>query len=449
MSALELCSVDEGESVHGLVTRVLRDGSGEVGEALVARYCKTLVSVDRELILSVLEHHQRLMGKAAAVSPRERGSRRADQVVRTALKPLYRRRAQRAPVRDLEVDGRGRSESPPVEFQTWLSERPETERLRDVSLNPAMLQAMAGWPMDWMDRVGVVCFERASSRVKLERGGAPDADFVRALVHVRRLPTALASASDHYLVVSPGRKIRWATVEETARSFGIEPQCPVMRPLVSTGPVEWLSAVQAVSCLGRGVHGGVARQLMATLMGRVELEGTLRYGSAFSGIDTFAAGVDMATSGDFEYVFASERDDKIREALLAGWSARGLDRVSVYSEACTGAALMAPRVDVWVCTPNCEAHSGSNRLRNHADQSVSLLSVYDALGYVRQRSPRIAIVENVNASSIVEPLTGMLARVSGYSLERGVLDPEGVVGAPVARTRVFWVLTRVDSTRLN
>ena len=54
MSGLELCSIDEGESVHGLVTRNLCDGSGEVGEALVARYCKTLVSVDKQLILSVL-----------------------------------------------------------------------------------------------------------------------------------------------------------------------------------------------------------------------------------------------------------------------------------------------------------------------------------------------------------------------------------------------------------
>ena len=104
MSALELCSVDEGESVHKLVTRILRDSSGEVGEALVARYCKTLVSVDRQLILSVFDHHQQLMGKAAAMLRRGWGSRQAEQVVRTALKPLYRRRAQRAPVRDLEVD---------------------------------------------------------------------------------------------------------------------------------------------------------------------------------------------------------------------------------------------------------------------------------------------------------------------------------------------------------
>ena len=62
------------------------------------------MSVDRQLILSVFDHHQQLMGRAAAMLRRDWGSRQAEQVVRTALKPLYRRRAQRAPVRDLEVD---------------------------------------------------------------------------------------------------------------------------------------------------------------------------------------------------------------------------------------------------------------------------------------------------------------------------------------------------------
>ena len=40
------------------------------------------------------------------------------------------------------------------------------------------------------------------------------------------------------------------------------------------------------------------------------------------------------------------------------------------------------------------------------------------------------------------PLTGLLARLEGYTMEAGVLDPEADGSAPMARERHFWVLTR-------
>ena len=60
-----------------------------------------------------------------------------------------------------------------------------------------------------------------------------------------------------------------------------------------------MTAAQAVECLGRAVHVGVARQLVLRLAAEGVLSTGLTYGSAFSGIDTFAAGVDQVFGEDW------------------------------------------------------------------------------------------------------------------------------------------------------
>ena len=65
------------------------------------------------------------------------------------------------------------------------------------------------------------------------------------------------------------------------------------------------------------------------------------------------------------------------------------------------------------------------------------------LAYVRERRPPVMVVENVNETSIVEPITGLLAHHDGYSMEGGVLTPEGTACVGMARKRHFWVLTRL------
>ena len=95
-----------------------------------------------------------------------------------------------------------------------------------------------------------------------------------------------------------------------------------------------------------------------------------------------------------------------------------------------------------VTTPNCEAYSKRNHGRTHADQRASLEDVWRGLGYVRRRRPRVVVVENATDVSAEGPITGLLARLEGYSLESGILDPRTTAGAPMARERRFWVLTR-------
>ena len=52
------------------------------------------------------------------------------------------------------------------------------------------------------------------------------------------------------------------------------------------------------------------------------------------------------------------------------------------------------------------------------------------------------IVENVSEPSAVGPMTGLLARIEGYKMETGMLDPREVARMPVARERQYWVLER-------
>ena len=67
------------------------------------------------------------------------------------------------------------------------------------------------------------------------------------------------------------------------------------------------------------------------------------------------------------------------------------------------------------------------------------------LEYVRLRRPPVVVVENVDETSVVAPLTGLLSRLHGYDVEAGVLTPDEHAAAGIARTRHFWLLTARDA----
>ena len=109
----------------------------------------------------------------------------------------------------------------PLSFHSWLSAAPEKDRLRDISSCPRILEGIASWPLGWLKKRGVVCYERAASRIAQERGGDPDAAFLRGVVKTTELATATANPSDHYVVLSPDRSPRFMSVQEVMRSCGI------------------------------------------------------------------------------------------------------------------------------------------------------------------------------------------------------------------------------------
>ena len=161
--------------------------------------------------------------------------------------------------------------------------------MRDVDKSNRMKEGISQWPLSWLDTPGVVCYERALGRIHRERpgdAGAPDSEFVKGLVKTIHLPTAVANAADHYVVIEPGREVRYMRTSEAARAFMIPPTSTLMPVLLGQRRsdevgAKVLSASQAMSCLGRSVHTGVARQIVALLKARGSLPTRPRYAYKF------------------------------------------------------------------------------------------------------------------------------------------------------------------------
>ena len=427
---LETCGVPDGLGhIIGLLS------SPASAAACAARACQKGSKADRALALSVMLFHSEKV-VAEVQQGNMAGARRK---AHSFMKPLWERKQVRAEPQPLEPYFATRDG--PATFHAWLAADPSTEHARDINDSTRILDGVGKWRMGWLDRPGVIVYERAQGRIGKERKGCkgtPDLVFTQALVFTQNLPTALANPSDHYVVIAPGGGMRFMSVEEVARGFMIPPRSSLMRVLTDA---DLLTPGPAISCLGRSVHVGVARAIVLMLIERGTLEIGLTYGSAYSGIDTFAAAVEAETGGEFTYSFASEVDETVQAALLAAWGGNGLDSGSCHSDARVAPAIDERYVDLWVITANCEKHSKRNHNPNEKDQAQSVSDVWKSLEYARRRRPKVIIMENVNEASATGPLTGLLARLEGYTMEAGPLRPN-MAGAPMSRDRYFWVLTR-------
>ncbi|KAL1503718.1 hypothetical protein AB1Y20_012190 [Prymnesium parvum] len=402
---------------------VLREAADEP-DLFASRECRGLCAADRALVSDILLCHSRRLAEAKTRDTRVRR-------VRAFLKPLRERARARGPVEWLDVAPRT---PPPLgTFHQWLAARPEEERRRELREGEPTHAALSAWPR-WRQEVwGVVCYERAAARLLAAHGGAaPTEETVRSLVRTDYLPQAVGSEEDHYVLLGPHGELRYMTVEEVARGFGVPRGSPLMATLVAP---DLLTAAEAVSCLGESVHVGVARLLVRALVARGLLAPGATYGSAYAGLDGFGAAMEEELGGAWRYAFASERAPHVRRALLHTWARRGLAAPRCHDDAAGHAATHEAAVDLWSLTPSlCER------------RGASLSEVWASLGYARAAAPRVILVENAAEPEVSEPLTGLLQRLAGYKVASATLDPRTSVGAPMARERRFWVLTRASDS---
>lgn len=414
-----------GEHIRALLS------SEEERSRFERKYCRTLSGADRSLVKEILGTHAGRWAYSKTKAAQ-------DRCVRSMLKPLRLRAAARGAVGPLMLTSPEREGGT---FHKWLSAHPEKDRMRTMNPEGRTAEGLRAWELGWLTGQGAVCFEVATGRANAERGGVVDEQFARSLVRREILPTATASASDHFILVGPGGGARYFTVQEVARAFGLSPESPLYITLATEGVMR---PIQAASALGRSVHVGVARLLVQTLRSRGVIGEETTYGSAFSGVDSFAAALHCELGRGMQYKFASEPEASSRRALLHAWGRSGLMEERCHYDARGEGALGEERVDIWVATPECQEFSRRNHGRNHSAQCASAGVVWESLGYVRTRRPKAVIVENVNEASVTGLLTGMLGRITGYEMESGVLDPQGTLGEPMARERRFWVLMRKD-----
>ena len=163
----------------------------------------------------------------------------------------------------------------------------------------------------------------------------------------------------------------------------------------------------------------------------------MRYGSACSGIDAFAAAVKRVRT--LEYVHAAERDARAIDVLLA---AHGPS--TIYHNAGGISAAEAPPVDLYVLTPDCVAFSRRRHDRDAAVVAGGALEVHAVLGFVRAKRARVVVLENVDEADGVGAIDTTLSAIAGYEWHSQRLCPHEHFGEPVRRARRFWVGVREE-----
>ena len=401
----------------------------------LARYTQTVGALgmrrDGKVAANVLAFHAR---KARA----SKNGKVQHAAMHTCMKQLRKRVAAGEIAKPISV--KAAEHGGPTNFAAWLSPAPAKERLRPIAKCKRIKGGISKWDLHWMEGPQVVCYERAAGRIKAERPRCRGRPFTRRLLRSTELQTAVASAGDHRVLLAPGKAPRFLSVGEEARAMDVPAASSLTGMLMGTACG---TPRQAVIALGGAVHVGVGRCIVRELMQRKWLKRGARYGSAYSGIDTFAAAMEAELGAQFKYVFASEHEERLRRALVCAWGGHGLKATHVYDDAEGEAATHAPRVDLYVCTAVCDPHSKHNRQRSEETQMEGMEGVERALRYVENRRPAIVVAENVNEASVVGPLGAMLRRLEGYEWEEGVLDALTTARVPVSRERYFWIGRRV------
>jgi len=299
------------------------------------------------------------------------------------------------------------------------------------------------WGLEGVD--GYIVPERAKARVKRERDGRPDPEFLRGLVHTKVLPTQTGSRSDHYYSL---RLMRYLTVGETLLAAGDYSygESPLSAALLDE---DCLTAVKACCAIGRGLHQVSTQYALSSMLDPVMSEWPagkpFRYASAFSGIDMGAASYDacpgLGTARRLEHVFACECDKSLHPALLRAWGDYGLTADRIFPDAATLATAAAPlgRVDLLTITPDCRNFSRRNHARSRELQADDLAVFHGSLRYVAAHRPTFVLIENVAEPCVVEPMSCIIGAITTHAWELVVLCPWESFGIPTRRRRAYWL----------
>ena len=315
--------------------------------------------------------------------------------------------------------------------------------LRPVHSDGRLAREVASWHLERLGPLpphAVVCPERAAARVAAWRKAQarsqlspPPIALLRGIVHTTYLPTCVASSGDHYWMIARGR---WATPLELLALFEVPAASPLGRSVATRPNAE---AKHIASAIGRAIHAGDAARVLARLRSRASFPPVVRYATACSGIDTFAAAMDVAfgTTG-WRYVAASESDAASAKLLAMTYSDRGLTPGAITRDARDAeAAAAAPPSDVWVFTPPCNAFSRRNHRRSERQLLEAAASIDAMLAYPRAQSPSAIVVENVDEADARSLVSSRLLSLPGYKWEYTRLEARD--SGPMARARCFWM----------
>jgi len=197
--------------------------STEGTRLLISCSCEDLVPVDRQLVADIVKkYHDMVAGCIAAGD-----NKQALQKAKAFLKPLYARRHARGEIKQLRVPP---ATIGPASFKEWLGPGVQGEKLRDVAKSQRLLDGIGRWPLDWLDRPGVVCYERAHGRIVRER---PGGWVERSPRRAKRRASIGSSAAES--TPKPGAAPIWGWWQKVARADCCSTSCAPRCSLRSLG----------------------------------------------------------------------------------------------------------------------------------------------------------------------------------------------------------------------
>ena len=144
---------DDGKKITEHTVQVLCSG---VQRALLEQKLRAMVPpAEADVAHAVLEYH----GERCKAAESEGDAQKQRKIARAFLKPLRERWALRGKRLPLRVAAAGEG---PATFHVWIAKSVKKERLRSIAKCNRILSGIAEWPLGWMRKPGVVCYERAA-----------------------------------------------------------------------------------------------------------------------------------------------------------------------------------------------------------------------------------------------------------------------------------------------
>ena len=163
----ELCAT-KCCTCEGMVEEML---SGKMAiSKLTRKIGGRLSESERATVAAIMQHHKQAHEDGKLLS----------KAMGSCMKPLYERRATGTPT---ELAW----EAPPITHKTLrtiIAKHPSLERLRDLQKSRRIVDGLGTWPLGWLKKPSLVCYERALGRIEYEH---PDWDGVPTQAMARRL----------------------------------------------------------------------------------------------------------------------------------------------------------------------------------------------------------------------------------------------------------------------
>ena len=269
--------------------------------------------------------------------------------------------------------------------------------------------------------------------------GPPPVPTISSFFRDRGLPTAVASAGSHSVIVRLTGGVvtaRMMSPQEAATLLGLPSGHRVRRGLRA------VSGSEGRRLCGQSVNVHSAAAVAEVGLKRGGIEGEFTVGVAGAGIAMVAAGLDKAAPGRWSYEFFVEEDEMAVKAHRAAWGEAECG--PTWFEHVERGVEAMPYTDFWQYSPRCAAFSMDNR-GPPADVEPTLAEMQAALRYVSLRRPRVVVIEET-AGLAREALREerlrvetMLRAVGPYSWVRVDECPTEHAGAMQARPRLWFV----------